>query len=160
MKLTLGGIAPEERDFVHAVYGNFIWVLLFVVLLTFVLLMRAFRSVLLPLKAVLLNLVSLAVAIGVIVFIFQQGHGSEAIWGMEATDAIIAWIPLMIFAFLYGLSMDYEVFMLSRMREAYDEFGDTAKAIEFGLARTGMLVTSAALVLMLAFFSLSLGPWA
>jgi putative drug exporter of the RND superfamily len=158
VRLTLGGIAPEERDFVHAVYGNFIWVLLIVVLLTFVLLMRAFRSVLLPLKAVLLNLVSLAVAIGVIVFIFQQGHGSEAIWGMQATDAIIAWIPLMIFAFLYGLSMDYEVFMLSRMREAYDEFGDTAKAIEFGLARTGMLVTSAALVLMLAFFSLSLGP--
>jgi putative drug exporter of the RND superfamily len=158
VKLTLGGIAPEERDFVHAVYGNFIWVLLFVVLLTFVLLMRAFRSVLLPLKAVLLNLVSLAVAIGVIVFIFQQGHGSEAIWDMKATDAIISWIPLMIFAFLYGLSMDYEVFMLSRMREAYDEFGDTARAIEFGLARTGMLVTSAALVLMLAFFSLSLGP--
>jgi RND superfamily putative drug exporter len=158
VKLTLGGIAPEERDFVHAVYGNFIWVLLFVILLTFVLLMRAFRSVLLPLKAVLLNLVSLAVAIGVIVFIFQQGHGSETIWGLEATDAIIAWIPLMIFAFLYGLSMDYEVFMLSRMREAYDELGDTAKAIEFGLARTGMLVTSAALVLMLAFFSLSLGP--
>jgi RND superfamily putative drug exporter len=158
VKLTLGGIAPEDRDFVHAVYGNFIWVLLFVVLLTFVLLMRAFRSVLLPLKAVLLNLVSLAVAIGVIVFIFQQGHGSEAIWDIQATDAIIAWIPLMIFAFLYGLSMDYEVFMLSRMREAYDEFGDTGKAIEFGLARTGKLVTSAALVLMLAFFSLSLGP--
>ncbi len=158
VKLTLGGTAPEDRDFVHAVYGNFIWVLLFVVVLTFVLLMRAFRSVLLPLKAVLLNLVSLAIAIGVIVFIFQQGHGSESIWDMQATDAIISWIPLMIFAFLYGLSMDYEVFMLSRMREAYDEFGDTAKAIEFGLARTGMLVTSAALVLMLAFFSLSLSP--
>jgi RND superfamily putative drug exporter len=158
VRLTLGGIAPEERNFVRAVYGNFIWVLLFVILLTFVLLMRAFRSVLLPLKAVLLNLVSLAVAIGVIVFIFQQGHGSDAIWGLKATDAIIAWIPLMIFAFLYGLSMDYEVFMLSRMREAYDEFGDTGKAIEFGLARTGKLVTSAALVLMLAFFSLSLSP--
>jgi RND superfamily putative drug exporter len=158
LKLTLGGIAPEERDFVHAVYGNFVWVLLIVVLLTFVLLMRAFRSVLLPLKAVVLNLVSLAVALGVIVFIFQQGHGSEAIWDLKATDAIIAWIPLMIFAFLYGLSMDYEVFMLSRMREAYDEFGDTGRAIEFGLARTGKLVTSAALVLMLAFFSLSLSP--
>jgi RND superfamily putative drug exporter len=83
-------------------------VLLIVVVLTFLLLMRAFRSVLLPLKAVLLNLVSLAVALGVIVFIFQQGHGSDAIWGLQATDAIIAWIPLMIFAFLYGLSMDYE----------------------------------------------------
>jgi putative drug exporter of the RND superfamily len=158
VKLTLGGTAPQERDFVHAVYGNFIWVLLFVVLLTFLLLMRAFRSVVLPLKAVLLNLVSLAVALGVIVFIFQQGHGSKAIWDMQATDAIISWIPLMIFAFLYGLSMDYEVFMLSRMREAYDEFGDTGKAIQFGLARTGKLVTSAALVLMLAFFSLSLSP--
>jgi RND superfamily putative drug exporter len=158
VRLTLGGVGPEDRDFVHAVYGNFIWVLVLVVLLTFVLLMRAFRSVLLPLKAVVLNLVSLGVALGVIVFIFQQGHGSEAIWGLTATDAIIAWIPLMIFAFLYGLSMDYEVFMLTRMREAYDEFGDTAKAIEFGLARTGKLVTSAALVLMLAFFSLSLGP--
>jgi RND superfamily putative drug exporter len=158
VKLSLGGIAPEDRDFVHAVYGNFLWVLLIVFLLTFVLLMRAFRSVLLPIKAVLLNLASLAVALGVIVFIFQQGHGSDAIWGLKATDAIIAWIPLMIFAFLYGLSMDYEVFMLSRMREAYDEIGDTGRAIELGLARTGKLVTSAALVLMLAFFSLSLGP--
>src|SRR5262249_22343801 len=65
--------------------------------------------------------------------IFQQGHGSDAIWGLKASDAIIAWIPLMIFAFLYGLSMDYEVFMLARMREAYDKFGDTGKAIEFGL---------------------------
>jgi putative drug exporter of the RND superfamily len=158
IELTLGGTAPQDRDFVDAVYGNFVWVLVFVVLLTFVLLMRAFRSVLLPLKAVLLNIVSLAVAIGVIVFIFQQGNGSDAIWDLKATDAIITWIPLMIFAFLYGLSMDYEVFMLTRMREAYDELRDTGKAIEFGLARTGKLVTSAALVLMLAFFSLSLGP--
>ena len=73
-----------------------------------------------PLKAVILNLVSLGAAYGIIVFIFQQGHGSEAIWGVPATQSIIPWIPLMIFAFLYGLSMDYEVFMLTRMREAYD----------------------------------------
>ena len=109
----------------HAVYGNFPYVLAFVILLTFVLLMRAFRSVFLPLKAVILNLISLAAAFGIIVLIFQQGHGAEAIWNIHATDAIISWIPLMIFAFLYGLSMDYEVFMLSRMREAYDETGDT-----------------------------------
>ena len=76
-------------------------------------------------------------------FIFQQGHGSESIWGVHATQAIIPWIPLMIFAFLFGLSMDYEVFMLSRMREAYDETGDTRRAIALGLARTGKLVTSA-----------------
>jgi putative drug exporter of the RND superfamily len=155
---TLGGVAPEDRDFVAAVYSNFPYVLGFVVLLTFILLARAFRSLVLPLKAVVLNLVSLAAAYGIIVFIFQKGHGSESIWGVHATQAIIPWIPLMIFAFLFGLSMDYEVFMLTRMREAYDETGDTRRAIALGLARTGKLVTSAALVLMFAFFVLSSGP--
>src|SRR3954463_15722569 len=155
---SLGGVAPEDRDFVHAVYGNFGYVLLFVVLLTYVLLARAFRSLLLPLKAVILNLVSLGAAYGIIVFIFQQGHGAQAIWNVPATQSIIPWIPLMIFAFLYGLSMDYEVFMLTRIREAYDELGDTKAAIELGLSRTGKLVTSAALVLCLAFFVLSTSP--
>jgi putative drug exporter of the RND superfamily len=156
--VTLTGAAPTDRDFVHAVYGNFPYVLLFVVLLTYVLLARAFRSLVLPLKAVILNLVSLAAAYGIIVFIFQKGHGSEAIWGVHATDAIIPWIPLMIFAFLYGLSMDYEVFMLTRMREEYDATHNTEEAIRLGLARTGKLVTSAALVLCLAFFVLSTSP--
>jgi RND superfamily putative drug exporter len=155
---SLGGVAAEDRDFVHAVYSKFPYVLGFVVLLTFILLARAFRSLLLPLKAVVLNLVSLGAAYGIIVFIFQQGHGAEAIWNVHATQAIIPWIPLMIFAFLFGLSMDYEVFMLSRMREAYDETGDTRHAISLGLARTGKLVTSAALVLMFAFFVLSSSP--
>jgi putative drug exporter of the RND superfamily len=157
-RMTLGGVAAQERDFVHAVYGNFPYVIGFVVLLTFVLLTRAFRSILLPLKAVILNLISLACAFGVVVFIFQQGHGSDAIWGIKATDAVISWIPLMIFAFLFGLSMDYEVFIVTRIREAYDEVRDTGKAVSLGLARTGKLVTSAALVLVFAFFSLSTGP--
>ena len=151
-------MAAESRDFVHAVYGNFPYMLAFVILLTFFLLMRAFRSIVLPLKAVILNLISLGAAYGIIVFIFQDGHGSESIWGVHATNAIISWIPLMIFAFLYGLSMDYEVFMLTRMREAYDHVHDTNEAIAIGLARTGKLVTSAALVLMFAFFVLSTGP--
>ena len=156
--VTLAGISPEDRDFVHAVYGKFPYVLAFVIILTFVLLMRAFRSIVLPLKAVVLNLVSLGAAYGIIVFIFQWGRGSDAIWGVPATNAIISWIPLMIFAFLYGLSMDYEVFMLTRMREEYDVSGNTATAVELGLARTGKLVTSAALVLMFAFFVLSSSP--
>ena len=156
--LTLAGLPTAEREFIDAVYGNFPYVLLFVILLTYVLLMRAFKSILLPLKAVILNLVSLGAAYGIIVFIFQVGHGSQAIWGVPATDSIISWIPLMIFAFLYGLSMDYEVFMLTRMREAYDETGNTNQAISLGLARTGKLVTSAALVLMFAFFVLSTSP--
>jgi putative drug exporter of the RND superfamily len=156
--VTLGGAAPEERDFVHAVYGNFGWVLLFVIVLTFILLARAFRSVVLPLKAVILNLISLGCAYGVVVFIFQEGHGSELIWNVQATGAVISWIPLMIFAFLYGISMDYEVFMITRIREAYDETHDTDQAVSLGLARTGKLITSGAGVLMFAFFALSTGP--
>src|SRR5215212_9182941 len=154
---TLGGVAAVDRDFVHAVYGNFPYVLAFVLVLTLILLARAFRSIVLPIKAAILNLVSLAAAFGIVVFIFQQGHGS-GLWDIDATQAITAWIPLMIFAFLFGLSMDYEVFMLSRMREAYDESGSTQKAIELGLARTGKLVTSGALILMFSFLVLSTSP--
>jgi len=154
---TLGGVPAVDRDFVHAVYGNFPYVLAFVLVLTLILLARAFRSVVLPIKAVLLNLLSLAATFGIVVFIFQEGHGSS-LWNITATQAIVAWIPLMIFAFLFGLSMDYEVFMLSRMREAYDETGSTDRAIELGLARTGKLVTSAALILMFAFLVLSSSP--
>jgi RND superfamily putative drug exporter len=154
---TLGGVAAVDRDFVHAIYGNFPYVLAFVLALTLILLARAFRSIVLPVKAVLLNLASLASAYGIVVFIFQQGHGSS-LWNISATQAIPAWIPLMIFAFLFGLSMDYEVFMLSRMREAYDETGSTNRAIELGLSRTGKLVTSAALILMFAFLVLSVSP--
>jgi RND superfamily putative drug exporter len=158
VQLTLAGLPTEEQEFIDAVYDNFPYLLLFVVLLTYVLLMRAFRSVLLALKAVILNLISLGAAYGIIVFIFQKGHGAEEIWNVPATDSIISWIPVMIFAFLFGLSMDYEVFMLSRMREAYDETGNTEDAIRLGLARTGKLVTSAALVLMFAFIVLSTSP--
>jgi RND superfamily putative drug exporter len=154
---TLTGVTAVDRDFLHALFGSFPYVLALVLALTLVLLARAFRSVVLAVKAALLNLVSLAAAFGVVVLVFQQGNGS-GLWGIAPTDSVIAWIPLMIFAFLYGLSMDYEVFMLSRMREAYDETGSTDKAIELGLARTGKLVTSGALILMFAFLVLSTSP--
>jgi RND superfamily putative drug exporter len=154
---TLGGVPAQDRDFVHAVFDNFPYVLAFVLVLTLILLTRAFRSIVLPIKAAILNLVSLGGAFGIVVFIFQEGHGSS-LWNITATQAITAWIPLMIFAFLFGLSMDYEVFMLTRMREAYDETGSTERAIELGLARTGKLVTSAALILMFAFLVLSSSP--
>ena len=154
---TLSGVPAVDRDFVHAVYGNFPYVLAFVLALTLILLARAFRSIVLPIKAAILNLLSLAATFGIVVLIFQEGHGSS-LWNITATQAITAWIPLMIFAFLYGLSMDYEVFMLTRMREAYDETRSTNRAIELGLARTGKLVTSAALILMFAFLVLSSSP--
>ena len=153
---TLGGVPAVDRLRAR-VYGNFPYVLAFVVILTLILLARAFRSIVLPIKAAILNLVSLAAAFGIVVFIFQMGHGSS-LWNITATGAITAWIPLMIFAFLFGLSMDYEVFMLTRMREAYDATGSTDRAVELGLARTGKLVTSGALILMFAFLVLSSSP--
>ena len=108
---------------------------------TFILLARAFRSLLLPLKAIVLNILSVAAAWGVLVLVWQHGYGSEAIFGIEATGSIPSWMPLMIFAFLFGLSMDYEVFILSRMREEYDRTGSTETAVIRGIARTGRLVT-------------------
>jgi RND superfamily putative drug exporter len=154
---SVTGIAAVDRDFLHALSSRLPYVLVVVLVLTMILLTRAFGSIVLPLKAVLLNLVSLATAFGVVVFVFQQGHGS-GLWDVQATESVTAWVPVMIFAFLFGLSMDYEVFMLSRMREAYDETGSTDKAIELGLARTGKLVTSAAAILALAFLVLSTSP--
>jgi len=126
--------------------------------ITFLLLVRTFRSVLLPLKAVVLNLISLAAVFGAVVFFWQQGNGSDALFDVSATGAITFWLPVLIFAFLFGLSMDYEVFILARMREEYDATGSTSQAVVTGLGRTGRLVTSAALILFFAFAALASAP--
>jgi RND superfamily putative drug exporter len=152
------GIGAAQTDFLHAVYGNFPLLLALIALLTYVLLVRAFRSLLLPLKAVLLNLLSLGATYGLIVLFWQQGIGSEAVFGIAETGAITFWVPFIVFAFLYGLSMDYEVFILARMREDYDATGSTDRAVVQGMARTGRLVTSAALILFLAFVALAAAP--
>ena len=152
------GIGAAQIDFLHAVYGNFPLMLALIALLTYVLLVRAFRSLLLPLKAVLLNLLSLGATYGLIVLFWQHGIGSEAVFGIAKTGAVAFWIPLMIFAFLFGLSMDYEVFILARMREEYDATGSTDRAVIGAMGRTGRLVTSAALILFLAFAALASGP--
>ena len=156
--IGVAGIGAAQIDFMHAVYGNFPLMLAIIALLTYVLLARAFRSLLLPLKAVLLNLISLGATLGLMVIFWQDGHGSNAIFGIAATGAITFWIPLMIFAFLFGLSMDYEVFILSRIREEYDAGRSTNDAVIEGIGRTGRLVTSAALILFLAFAALASGP--
>jgi putative drug exporter of the RND superfamily len=156
--VRLGGLAAQNQDFIEAVYGNFPLMIALIALITFVLLARAFRSLLLPLKAVVLNVISVGAAWGVLELVWQRGYGSDLIWGISATGSVTAWIPLMVFAFLFGLSMDYEVFILSRMREEYDETGSTDRAVVRGIARTGRLVTSAALILFLAFVSLASGP--
>jgi RND superfamily putative drug exporter len=156
--VTVGGEAAQSADFMGAVYGNFPLVLALISLLTFVLLARAFRSLILPLKAVLLNLISVAAAWGLIVLVFQKGLGSDQIWGIEATQAINVEMPLAVFAFLFGVSMDYQVFIISRMREAYDRTGSTEEAVIEGVGRTGRLVTSAALILGLAFAAFAMQP--
>jgi putative drug exporter of the RND superfamily len=156
--LGVTGLGNAQVDFLHAVYGNFPLMLLLIALLTYVLLVRAFRSLLLPLKAVILNLVSLTAVYGLMVLFWQQGYGSQAIFGIQETGAVTFWIPLMVFAFLFGLSMDYEVFILSRIREEYDAGVSTDEAVVLGIGRTGRLVTSAALILFLAFAALASGP--
>jgi putative drug exporter of the RND superfamily len=154
----VGGSTAETKDFVDAVYGSFPLMFALIAIVTFVLLARAFRSLLLPLKAVVLNVMSIGAAFGVLTFIWQDGLGSNLLWGIDATGAISAFIPLMVFAFIFGLSMDYEVFILARMREEYDRTDSTQEAVIGGLARTGRLVTSAALILFLAFAALTSGP--
>jgi RND superfamily putative drug exporter len=152
------GVGAAQIDFMHAVYGNFPLMLTVIALLTYILLARAFRSLLLPLKALVLNLLSLGATLGLMVLFWQDGHGSTTIFGIHATGAVTFWIPMMVFAFLFGLSMDYEVFILSRVREEYDGGRSTDDAVIEGIGRTGRLVTSAALILFLAFAALASGP--
>jgi RND superfamily putative drug exporter len=117
--------------------------------------MRAFRSLLLPLKAILLNLLSIGAAYGLLVAVFKWGWGEWA--GLIAYDQIEAWIPVMLFAVLFGLSMDYEVFLVSRMREEWDETQDNVRAVAQGLAKTGRIVTAAGLVMFAAFMGFVAG---
>jgi RND superfamily putative drug exporter len=157
----VAGEGPTQQDYIHSVYGNFPLMFTIIAILTLILLMRAFRSFVLALKAVVLNVISMAATFGFLTWFWQSGHGSNAIFDVPATGAITFWIPLMVFAFLFGLSMDYEVFILSRIREEYDEAGEEAgtnSAVIRGLGRTGRLVTSAALILFLAFAALASGP--
>jgi putative drug exporter of the RND superfamily len=156
--VRVGGQPASNADFVDAVYGSFPLMIALITITTFILLARAFRSLLLPAKAIVLNVLSIAAAWGVLVLVWQQGYGSEAIWDIQATGSIPSWMPLMVFAFLFGLSMDYEVFILSRMREEYDRTGSTETAVVQGIGRTGRLVTSAALILFLSFTSMASGP--
>jgi putative drug exporter of the RND superfamily len=156
--VRVGGQPASTADFIDAVYGSFPVMLALIAITTFILLARAFRSLLLPAKAILLNILSVAASWGALVLVWQKGHGSDLIWDIEATGSIPSWIPVLAFAFMYGLSMDYEVFILSRMREEYDRTGSTETAVIRGIGRTGRLVTSAALILFLAFLALASGP--
>jgi RND superfamily putative drug exporter len=154
----VGGALVQMSDIAHIITTWFPALLAIVALITFVLLARGMRSLLLPAKAVALNILSVGAAYGALVLIWQAGFGSQSIWGIAATGSINPFVPMMLFGFLFGISMDYEVFILARMRESYDNDHDTGRAVVEGLSRTGRLVTSAALILVLALLSLSLAP--
>ena len=154
----VAGDGPEEADLVHAFYSRFPFIVALVALLSLLALARAFRSVVLPIKAVVVNVLSVGAAYGALVLIWQHGYGSRAIWGIPATGVVVDFVPLMVFAFLFGLSMDYEVFILSRIKEAHDAGKSTDEAVVDGLGHTGRLVTSAAIILFLAFAALAAGP--
>jgi RND superfamily putative drug exporter len=156
--VLVGGGAAGGADFVDAVYRSFPLMLGLITLVTFVLLARAFRSLLLPIKALVLNALTVGAAYGLMVLVWQMGYGSDLLFGLPETGAISAWVPIMAFSFLYGLSMDYEVFILARVREEYDASGSTDEALVRGISRTGRLVTAAAVILFLAFVSLSAIP--
>jgi RND superfamily putative drug exporter len=142
--VVAGGPPPQGVDFLDRSYGAFPWVVAGVVVLTYLLLLRAFRSLVLPLKAVILNGLSVAAVYGILVVVFRG-------------DPVDGWIPIFLFATLFGLSMDYEVFLVTRMREAWEETHDSVAAVARGLERTGRIVTAAAAIMVVAFSGFALG---
>ena len=154
-EVLTGGGPAFGVDFLDMTYGAFPWLVLAVLVLTYILLVRAFRSLVLPLKAILLNLLSIAAAYGLLVAAFKLGLGEPL--GLTQFDQIEGWIPVFLFAMLFGLSMDYEVFLVSRMREEWDKRGDNVAAVTTGLAKTGRLVTAAGLIMFAAFMGFVAG---
>jgi RND superfamily putative drug exporter len=155
--VILTGAPAFGVDFIDIAYGAFPWLILAVLVLSYLLLLRAFRSVVLPLKAVLLNVLSVSATYGVLVLVFQ--HGLHSALGLQGSPQIEAWIPIFLFAMLFGLSMDYEVFLLSRIREEWDKRHDNEEAVAYGLEHTGRIITAAALIMIAAFSGFTAGSF-
>jgi uncharacterized membrane protein YdfJ with MMPL/SSD domain len=152
----VGGDTAEELDYHNTVNFWLPLVLLFVLGLSFVLLTLAFRSVVVPATAIGMNLLSVGAAYGLLVLVFQEGIGNELL-GLRQAETIDAWVPLFLFAVLFGLSMDYQVFLLSRIRERYTKTRDTNAAISFGIGSTARLITGAALIIIAVFWGFAMG---
>ncbi len=150
----VGGTTAGQQDFIERLYGSFPGAILFIVVATYLVLLLLFRSVVLPLKAVLMNSLSVVAAYGVVVFALQEGH-LAALLHYETDGTIEALTPIIMFCTLFGLSMDYEVFLLTRIREEWLRTGSNARAVALGLARTGRIITSAALIMVVVAGSFS-----
>jgi uncharacterized membrane protein YdfJ with MMPL/SSD domain len=146
----VGGSTSETVDYLDNVTNPAPAVFAFVLGLSFVLLTIAFRSIAVALTAIVLNLLSVGAAYGLLVLVFQHGVAASAL-GFQTVDAIEAWVPLFLFAVLFGLSMDYQVFLLSRIRERFDQGADTAAAVRWGVASTARIITGAALIIVAVF---------
>ena len=155
-KAHVGGATASFADMGNQVKDRLPWFIAAVIALSFLLLMVLFRSVLVPLKAALLNLLSIGAAYGLLVMVFQWGWGMDLI-GLESTVPIISFIPMFMFAVLFGLSMDYEVFLLSRVREEYVATGDNEASVIRGISSTARVITSAALIMIAVFLGFVLG---
>jgi RND superfamily putative drug exporter len=154
--IYVGGAAAQGVDFLNVVYGTFPFIFIAALAIAYFLLIRSFRSLILPLVAVVLDLLSLAATYGLLVAVFRFGFLSP-ILGTYHVPQIEGWVPVFLFAVLFGLSMDYEVFIVSRMREARDKGESTSEAIREGLAHTGGVVTAAAIILVGALGGLANG---
>jgi uncharacterized membrane protein YdfJ with MMPL/SSD domain len=146
----VGGFTAGSEDFNATLKSHVLPVFAFVLSAAFLLLLVTFRSIVIPIKAILLNLLSVGAAYGVLVWIFQEGH-LESLLGFKSNGAIVAWMPLFLFVVLFGLSMDYHVFILTRIREAYDRGRSTEDAVAHGIKTTAGVVTSAAVVMISVF---------
>jgi uncharacterized membrane protein YdfJ with MMPL/SSD domain len=156
-EVLVSGAPAFGVDFIDKAYGAFPWLVLAVLVLTYLILLRAFRSVVLPLKAVIMNLLSVGATYGVLVLAFQHGWGSGI--GLGESPQVEAWIPIFLFALLFGLSMDYEVFLLSRIREEWDRRHDNEEAVAYGLEHTGRIITAAAIIMIAAFSGFVFGSF-
>jgi uncharacterized membrane protein YdfJ with MMPL/SSD domain len=155
-EVLVGGTSSENIDYFSSVIDPAPWVIGLVLLLTFVFLTVVFRSVVIAGTAVALNLLSVGAAYGLLVLVFQEGWGADLL-GFQQTDTIEAWVPLFLFSVLFGLSMDYQVLLLSRIRERYDQTQDTTDAVTFGVGSTARIITGAALIIVAVFSGFARG---
>ena len=155
-KIYVGGKTAETADYFHAVTTPTPYVLIFVLGLSFVLLLLAFRSLVIAALSIVLNLLSVGAAYGLLTLVFIHGVGAS-FFGFQKVTAIDAWVPLFLFSVLFALSMDYQVFLMSRIKERYDQTGSTREAVASGVASTARIITGAALIIIVVFSGFARG---
>ena len=159
VEVMVGGVPALYTDAIEMIEAFTPWVIAVVLGLSFVLLLVAFRSLVIAVQAIVMNLLSVGASYGLVTLVFQQGVGADLL-GFTEVERILAWLPLLMFCVLFGLSMDYHIFLLSRIREHYDQTGDTSEAVVFGVGSTGGIITGAAAIMVAVFAGMAMGDMA